>query len=859
MNQDGNTWGKTDRKVLRVLGPCLAVLMIAAPVNAVLYSGEVPFVRERSGYIFYAPTINHAETSVASQAPSGIIPLSPESKIATSYDLAGKLLELTAAYKYTSDRKYLDAIDNLYRALKRVENTYGFIPEILGLDGLGYSVYGDQVLHDAMVISDALLGKGEIVTENVTAVRTVENIASMPEEEAVRRGLIGREEGEATKCPYRNMDIYGEVKKGTKTYICTDEGSATFTVKYSVDLSKLGSGHRLSIRDITVRKVYEGKEVDKDKVVSVDEGTLRGIKIALLPYAREDMLNAIAREYLLDPEFRRGFETTSAESAAEGTVGKKLGFQARELFLDEAAVPWNIVRYGQGTRARIYEKLLTPYSLYKGAAYIEFLVRDNGTVSYEFRTGENLNFTIEKSGNIEVEGTKIVYTNQGAEPRFEGIRIKYRPVAKRRIKIAGAFDALLTSRFGGTTVFQGGEYRPYDSIKVADLPSGVYDVKVFRKIVLRNESLEGKALVRKPTDYAENNIVVYTTNELYRAHQDFYDAIKEKDPVKLYVAADNLWMHSNNPRAWGAAKLAMKAMLSLDERDFEEFARRVDGSGVSYADAMRAMQRFKEYYAERIAEVSRSAVRASLEKGEYSPELEKALQYIALEANRTGLETREELSDLYSGYKAYFGPHTKDYENLKLMARHMPEYKPIVDAIESGDYERAKELIQKLPEGDVKNVFMAEVSAHEKELEEQRQKIIELTKAAITATGDYRVVLDEVEKYREMGGETNGELTVVEGVARSLSEGTLSPESAKKILSSFGDFAEFRAQEMPEEREEEKEEEVPVAPPPSPQHRSRKPLVLAALILAGAGAGLLLYSRKKEREEGLRVTRARRR
>ncbi len=692
---------KSSKRVFKVkdkttaLCIALAMLVMAFPagVNALLYSSEAPYVVEKTGYVFYAPTINHAEASIASQAPSGIIPLSPESRIATSCDLAGKLLELTAAYKYTNDKRYLNAIDKLYKAFDQVENNYGFIPEILGLDGLGYSVYEDEVLHDAMVISDALLGKRSIITENITAVRTVENIASMPEEEAVERGLIKREEGEGktTECPYRNMDIYGEVKKGTKTYICTEEGSATFTVKYSVDLSKLGSGHRLSIKDITVKKVYEGKEVDKDKVVSVDEGTLRGIKIALLPYAREDMLNAIAKEYLLDPEFRKGFEAKSAESAADGTVKEKLGFQARELFLDEAVVPWNMVRYSQENRARIYGRLLTPYSLYRGAAFMEFLISDNGTVSYEFQTGENLNYVIEKSGNILVEGTKIIYSKKGAEPRFESIRIKYRPVTKRRIKIAGAFDALLTSRFGNTTVFQGGEYRPFDSIRVADLPSGIYDVKVLRDIVLRNESLEGEVAVRKPTDYAENDIVVYTTNELYRAHQDFYDAIKEKNPVKLYVAADNLWMHSNNPRAWGAAKLAMKAMLSLDERDFEEFARRVDGSGseVSYGDAMRAMQRFKEYYAERIAEVSRSAVKASLEKGEYSPELEKALQYIALEANRTGLETREELSDLYNGYKAYFGPHTKDYENLKLMARHMPEYKPIVDAIESGDYEGA--------------------------------------------------------------------------------------------------------------------------------------------------------------------------
>jgi hypothetical protein len=814
------TWRKRGTSIALFLG--MIMLTVLLPPAWGLYAMDEPYVEQARGHILYFPTINHADTAVASQAPSGIIPTSPTSKVATAWDSAGKMLELASAYRYTSDEKYLIALTRQWAALEAVKRRYGYYPEIMGIEGAAYSVNRRDVIRDGIFLSKAILGL-ESLAENVTATREVYvqgYVRAMPGE---CPGGDCAEAKEEPNCPYEGLSPTGEEKL---RFVCSEGASTLLEVEYSLPPSKLGGS--INASDINVVSVkYRGKEV------AVGGGGLTGIRLELLPHAKKDMLRAIADEHLVDKEMRWGFSAQGIPDVLSFPMAM-LGYQAKLVLLGEDSPPWEIVRYGMDAWARDYLRLTGEYSLLRGAIYLEGLARINATHSYEF-TGKG---SMEHANGEDwvITGSKVTYAHQGDKPRYEGITLKYRPVIDRRIHVAGTIEALLEAKFGATA-------RTLGYVDTLALPSGIYNVTALREKSLEEEVLNGEVSIWKPTPYRDAEVVQFSTLSLIESERLYKKAIRKGDPVMFYIAADNLQIHS--PRSTAAK--AMLALLSLDPRQGEALAEELSRDPtVSYQKVIRVFEEFRRWYAREALEKAWRAVKESLDRDDYSAELEKTLMYLALEAEKTGLDSKEEMRDLYEGYRDYYGPHTKSYENLARMARHIPEYKGVVEAIEAGRYAEARSMLSTLPQGKVKEVLSQRLDEEDAKLQDIRAAVIEAVK-----TGKYSLAYELSLEYEDLGKKTNTsnpEISIIKGVAEGVTTGRITEENAKELLSNLEAFKEWKPK-IPSTRIKKEPGEVKPSqealPPAQAKEAKGRGMVIAVLFAVLVLSALAIWRLRK--------------
>jgi NTP pyrophosphatase (non-canonical NTP hydrolase) len=517
-----------------------------------------------------------------------------------------------------------------------------------------------------------------------------------------------------------------------------------------------------------------------------------------------------------------------------------LGYQAKLVLIGEDSPPWDIVRYGEEREARNYLKLTGEYSLLRGALYLEGLARVNATHTYEFTGKGSMEYAL--GSDWEITGSRAVYANQGDKPSFEGISLEYRPVIDRRIHVAGTIDALLEAKFGASA-------RVLGYVETAALPTGIYNVTALRDKVLEDEVLRGEVSMWKPTSYRDGEEVQFATLSLLESEKLYKEAIRTRDPVMFYIAADNLQIHS--PRSTAAR--AMLALLSLDPMQGKALAEELDRDPrVSYPQVIRVFEDFRRWYAQETLGKARNAVRESLEMDAYSRELEEVLMYLALEADRTDLDSKNELKDIYEGYRDYYGPHTKDYENLARMAKHIPEYKSIVEAIENRDYAGARRLIEALPMGKPREVLYQRITMEEGRLAALKGEVIEALKS-----GDYALAANLALGHEELADELNAsdpEVGIMRGVAEGVVYGKLSREAARGMLSNLDAFSMWRAEEKttppppPSERNESKPD-VESSEEPVSMEGGRSPLIY---LLVGASAAILVaiglkLKRRRER------------
>lgn len=740
-----------------VLLAVLVLTVAAAPVNAI-YAIDEPYTEVRHGSILYFPTKYNANLAVATQVPNGIIPTSPNSKVATAEDLAGKMLELTVMYKYSGDEKYRSSLDKLHKALGKVERRYRFIPAVIGIDGLGYSVdRGDDVLSDAIFLSEEILGAGKLL--------------------GGREGAVA----EATVLTLGNV-IAGK-EKGAYSYVSDENSSVVLTVGYTIPLGRLSN---FTYRDIQVRYlIWNGLLVTQFDDVKFIQLDLYQIRHNL----KQGIRNAIAEKYLKDAEFKRGFAAGEAEIARLPTPVSRLGYQAWLAVSGDHSLD-SIVRGGDSIEALKYLRLAEEHSLLKGAIYVDSLTdaQDIYTVDYVVPVGEDLSHA--SSNCCSFSGYSFEYKFKDGVPKYQGATIEYRPVRHRAVHIAGSIDSLLETKFGVSARVSG-------FIETKPLPSGVYNVTAYRSKVVEEEALSGTIDVMKPQVHRKNDVVQFPTLELVRSEVLFYEAIKQRDPELFYLAADNLQIHS--PRS--SARQAMLAMLSLDRKDAQALAERISDPRVADVEVLLLMDKFREWYADETLKRAVKSVRASLQNDTYVKELEELLDNLALESERTALPTKDALKELSRGYKGYFGPRTKEYESLKVIAPYIPEHKPVVDAIEAGDYQSAGRLIALLPAGKPKEIFLAKLRNQENAAKALKAEIVEAVRGILTEKGSTGEVKKKLTEYKalEAGlGITDAEMEIIGGMVAGLDAGLVTKEQAKDVLSNLKDFSDLKSVKPPE-------------------------------------------------------------
>jgi NTP pyrophosphatase (non-canonical NTP hydrolase) len=252
-------------------------------------------------------------------------------------------------------------------------------------------------------------------------------------------------------------------------------------------------------------------------------------------------------------------------------------------------------------------------------------------------------------------------------------------------------------------------------------------------------------------------------------------------------------------------------------------------------------------------------VKISLENDRYDAELEKLLWRLATEANLTGLPTAKALNDLYTGYVAYFGPHTKDYDNLAMMARHLPEYQEIIAAIDSGDYGRAKELLDTLPANStVRQILEQRVNEPFERADQLKEEALAGVRDALEGRGSVDTALDSVQKYLQLAesmGKKDAEMELVYGVLKGYKAGVVSNDNAKAALSDIDYFRDWSPKPVLPQAKPQEEKKVappttsaPVAQqlPAGTQNKARVfgIAMLLALLVIGAG---FVYRRWKHR------------
>ncbi len=813
----------------------LFAVFLAAAVFVLPATHASGYTERSYGYVVYFPTIAQADAILAEQLPNGLVPERADSAVVVADDAAAKLLVLAAAYSHTGDERYGEAFRRLKDALEKVNATNGYVPRYFRVDGSALSVWDDRgVVADALVLTKLMLG--EPLPENITAEATVLVRCEFAEEanETLENETAA---GEPAECPYfTDYNEYGKAEAEGRSLVY-GEDEKSLRVVYTVPLSALRKD-RLTADDISVLEVHV-LAGDEEIPAEPDDCVLRGIQLELLPRAKEDLLSAIASQLLSNSELRRGFAMTSATQP--DTPLEKLAYQAARLIFGDATVPERILKDTHD--ARYYLQLVQEYSLLPGAVYLPGIGEANATVTYEITTGKNISYS-KHSFNIEINGSTVQYTYRGLEPRAELIWIEWRPVEVRRVHVAGSFSALLEAKFGYSV---SGVVE--DAVAVIPLPSGEYRITVNRKKVFNYETLEGTVKVRKPAGAAKNIIVQFPTLTMHQAMKAYREAIEQEAPEKLFVAADNLMIYRTGASVAdlsSGTSGVLKAMYSLSDTDIERVA-------AGNSKLKRTLYKWKQYYAEKSLRTAQELVRISLENDRYDTELEGLLWRLATEANLTGLPTAKALNDLHAGYVAYFGPHTKDYDNLAMMAKHLPEYQEIIAAIDSGNYDRAKELLEALPANStVRQILEQRVTQPFEKADQLKEEALASVRDALEGRGSVDTALDSVQKYLQLTesiGRKDAEMELVYSVLKGYKAGVVSNDNAKAALSGIDYFRDWSPKPvLPQTKPQEETPSTPAPQTPAEPGQESTPTgarVLGVIILLALAVviGAIAYRR----------------
>jgi hypothetical protein len=745
----------------------LLILCLSAVPGA---HAEDVFTDHSAGTVVYFPTLAQADRIIEDQLSNGLVPEHRDSAVVTAEDSAGKLLVLAAAYRYTGNTRYLDARERLERRLEAVNSSYGYMPQYMRIDGSPLTVHDD-----GGIVADALALAGMIEARNLSRTVTLEDtviVGCLPLGDNASEDEGG---GDGESCPFEVSSGEGEVSPPAVTYVYAEGADRALTVTYTVPYSALSE----STADIQIDQVVT--VVDNEEIqVSPGDCLSRGIKAELIDGLRVRVLGAVARDVFSSPEMKRGFAAISPGSVR--APAERLAYQARLVVEAGGTVPWDLVEHGNPA-LRDYAKLAEEYSLLQGAMYLPGLARDNATVSYEVPTGEDLAYSLH-STNLDVSGREVSYNRQDLEPKVESLWVKWHPVRDRRVHVAGSFSSFLSSKFG-VSLHLGDPLRD-EVVTVTKVPSGEYEVTVNRDRVFPEEELDGTVKVWRPETAGPDRatVVQYPTMDAFQSTRAYQKAVENEDPEQFFVAVDNLLIHMTGA---GRADLdsgvpgVVKALYSLSEEDIEEVARHD-------SKLRRTLFRWREYYARMSLDKVRELIAISLREDTYSRELEDLLWRLSTEANATGLASAAELEDLYAGYRGYWGPHTKDYANLVPMAKHLQEYREIVEAIEDSDFERAEEMVRSLPgNSTVRRILEDQVEAGTSGLRKDRNSAFETARDVLDGRGSIDGAITSLEGYVERAGD-DSEARFVLGTLVAYRDGVISRDKAREALSDMEPF-----------------------------------------------------------------------
>lgn len=767
----------------------MVVFAVIVSISLPAYADSGDFTHMSIGYVVYLPTVEQANSILAEQLTNGIVPEYKNSAIATADDSAAKLIVLAAAYKYTGDQKYLTGYTKLDNALIRINETDRYIPGYFALDGSSLSVYSDSgAVRDARVLAGIV--SGQKLPINISAKRTV--------------------------------------------FVHCAQGNSTANVKYNAKFTLVPGAlakNPIVASDIIVQKVTVTKD-NHEITVSPDSCVMNGIKSRLLPVAREEILHAIANKILTNPEFKRGFSSTTPPVEAKPLV--KVGYQVSLIAQGKSTVPWNVVfeHRDRDLEALNFVSLTQKYSVLKGAMYLPELGKEESTVIYRMPSQQNIKFN-KHSSPLAVKGNIITLANMGTHPYAGGIWVDWRPVVLRRVHVAGNFVSFLQSKFGANLTVN-------TPVVVHELPSGKYFIDINRPKVFSYEQLKGTVNIRKPGYYEKNNIVQYPTLSLINSMKAYSQAIKDENPLELFVAVDNelIYMHDSGSINTGLPGI-VKAMYSLSDTDINKVS---EGQ-----PALRTtLYRWKRYYAQRSLDTAENLVKKSLEKDKYSPALETLLWKLDTEANLTGLSSVQSLNDLYTGYTQYYGPDTKDYNNLAIMAGHLAGYNSIVQAITTGNYTRAQTLIEKLPASTVKDIFqqkMNAISVMQKKLKESAYRAVQ---NALTDEGTTTAAIEKLNKYLAVN-KTDREATFVLSIMKGYNARIVTQENAKRALTKISYFSGWKQAKIPIKQHTYINTTSRLHIPPTQEKQSHNTTVAGLLVIAILiTVSAFVYRRKKK-------------
>jgi len=833
------------KSILLLLITCMALL---PAVHA-----DDRFTERSHGRVVYFPTLAQADDIVEHQLPNGLVPEHPDSAVVTAEDSAGKLLVLSTAYKYTGEGRYLEARTRLQEALEAVNATYGYLPRYMRLNGMPLTVHDD-----GGTVADAITLAGIIQAENLSQTVTLEDpvtIGCAPQGDTNATGgdTGDGDGGGQSSCPFdiTTTESGDTPSPSPEPYTYQEGADRLLTVTYTVPYSILSKD--ISASDIQIAKVVT--QVDDEEVEVAPDGCLgNGIRVELLDGIRERILREVARQTLASLDMKLGFTALSPDDAT--TPLQRAAYQARVVIEDGGAIPWNVVQTGVYTELKKYTTLASEYSLLQGAMYLPGLVQENATLTYTAGTGVDLTYS-DHDPHLEIKGSSITYTEQDLEPKFEGVYVTWHPVSQRRVQLAGSFSGFLESKFGLTLTL--GNPVTEEVVSVLWAPAGEHTVTVTasRASVITGETLSGTVHLWKPKMVGDTRatIVKYPTLDPFQATRYYQMAVENQDPEKFFVAADNLWLHRIGA---GSTDLnqgvpgVVKALYSLSDTDINEAA----GTNTKLRSLL---YKWRDYYTARSLKKAQDLVGVSLQEDTYSKDLEEFLARLSQEAALVGLTSADKLQDLYTGYRDYWGPHTKDYENLKAMAQHLPEYRRIVQAIEEGDYARAQDLIASLPEGTVKQILQQEVTEASGRLGTMKDEAYAATKTALEGTGSTDTAVAKLEAYLALADDDR-EARFVLSTLTAYRDGVVSEDRAREALSDVGYFSDWIPEEpapRPVEPEPEPVQTTAPRPPvetyepqvaPRDQTGQGKHLVVGVLVLAG---GLVLggavYYRRKQK------------
>lgn len=778
-----------------MLAALLAFAALPAPAMAASIEHEGS-TETTQGYVVYMPTAEQADEILENQLPNGLVPESNGSAVATAGDSAGKLLVLAAAYKHTGEEKYREGYQKLGTSLRQIESKLGYVPRYFRLDGSPLVTHGDGgKVEDALTLSKMMVNENlprEVTTESVVTLEcgfpgNTTNTTNASESTTGSSGIPL-----VAECPYGISPEQGKGEESAKVLEYVQGGHKTLNVKYTLEKGAIFK-EEIEPQDINIDEVSTKDSDGNDVVVSPSSCVAKGIKEKVARTARADALRSIASDILESPQFVRGFSSTKIPG--DGTPLEKAAYQARLLAMGEDSVPWDTVRHHKRFMANKYVTLAEDYSLLAGGVSLPLIGKDESTLDYSITSRRDLSFSKVTYGDIEVgeDNRTVKYTGQGLEPRAETVSLEWHPVRERRVHVAGSMTALLESKFGAGMEL-------HDTVAVEELPSGEYRVSVQRDKAFPYEDLNGTVEAWNSGSESRDAKVLYPTLDMMEQQKAYRDALENRSPRKLFVAVDNMNIHliggKSAPLDSGVSGV-LKAMYSLSDRDIEEVS---DDNW----KLRRTLYAWKDYYARQTLQRAKDLVRVGIEQDTYSESTEDLLWRLSAEANRTGLDSVEELNDLYSGYKEYFGPHTKNYENLKAMGVHLKTYRPVIEAIERGDYQKARELLKDMPDSTAKQVLSSRVEEKEKGMEKLKSRAFEEVQNILSSgKGDTEEVIGDLERYLEHRDDPKAEYVL--GTMKAYKEGVITREKAKESLtdSDVKYFAIWKTEEPKRQNETE--------------------------------------------------------